>query len=500
MTRKTHFLAFDLGAESGRAVVGRLDGDHLRLEEVRRFDNGPVRVLDSLHWDVLGMWSEIKHGLGLAAQVYDSDDSSLTSVGLDTWGVDFGLLAADDTLLGNPYHYRDSRTDGMLDEAFRRVPRAQIFEHTGIQFMQLNSLYQLLAMTKAGSPALAAAETFLNMPDLFNFWLTGRKANEFTIATTSQCYNPRTGDWAWDMLEKLDIPTRIFGEIVPPGTVLDTLLPSVTQETGCRAIPVVAPATHDTGSAVAAVPAMDDDHIYLSSGTWSLMGVKVTEPVITEQSLAYNFTNEGGINGSFRLLKNIMGLWLVQESRREWARAGETYSYDDLTLMAAGSPAFGSLVVPGDGRFLPPGDMPGRIQAFCRETGQAVPETRGAIVRCALESLAMEYRWVAERLDELVGRRLSTIHIIGGGSQNQLLNQFTADATGRTVVAGPVEATAIGNVLVQALALGHIASLEKGRELVRRSFELTTYEPRGTERWEKTYHRYLKLIDRDRPR
>ena len=493
MAQTTKFLAFDLGAESGRAVVGHISSERLHLEEVHRFPNGPVRVLDSLYWDVLGMWREIKHGLGLAAKTYSDN---LAGIGLDTWGVDFGLLAADDTLLGNPYHYRDSRTDGMIEEAFQLVPRAEIFERTGIQFMQLNSLYQLLAMAKANSPALAAAKTFLNMPDLFNFWLTGRKANEFTIATTSQCYDPRTSDWAWDMLQKLGIPTHIFGQIVEPGTVLDRLLPSVAEETGCGPIPVVAPATHDTGSAVAAVPAAHRDYIYLSSGTWSLMGVEVTKPVITEQSLFYNFTNEGGVNDSFRLLKNIMGLWLVQECRREWTRAGKAYSYDDLTRLAAEAPAFGSLVDPADSRFLPPGDMPSRIQAFCRETGQTVPETKGEIVRCALESLALEYCWVAERLNELTEQQLPTVHIIGGGSQNRLLNQFTADATGRTVVAGPVEATAIGNVLLQALALGHISSLAEGRELVRRSFEVETFDPGDTAGWDEAYERYLTITRR----
>jgi len=489
MTTNARFLAFDLGAESGRAVVAHFDGERLRLEEVHRFSNGPVRVLDSLHWDVLGIWSEIKHGLKLATKRYGD---SLVGIGLDTWGVDFGLLASDDTLLGNPYHYRDSRTDGMMEEAFRLVPRADIFERTGIQFMQVNSLYQLLAMARAKSPALAAARAFLNIPDLFNFWLTGRKANEFTIATTSQCYDPRAGDWARDMLDRLGIPSRIFGEIVPPSLTLGMLRQSVCEEIGCKPIPVIAPATHDTGSAVAAVPVTDEDYIYLSSGTWSLMGVEVSEPVINDQSLAYDFTNEGGVR-AFRLLKNIMGLWLMQECHREWARAGEDYSYDDLTHMAAEAPAFGGLVVPGDARFLPPGDMPARVQAFCHETDQAVPETKGQIVRCILESLAMEYRWVAKCLDELVGRRLPTVHIIGGGSRNRLLNQFTADATGRTVVAGPVEATAIGNVLVQALARRCISSLADGRAIVRRSFEVETFGPRDVASWDAAYGRYLEL-------
>jgi rhamnulokinase len=357
-------------------------------------------------------------------------------------------------------------------------------------------------MAVAHAPALEAARTFLNMPDLFNFWLTGVKANEFTIATTSQCYDPRAGNWAVEMLRQLGIPDRIFGPtIVPPGTVLGPLRPAVCsdaliREAGCRSVSVVAPATHDTGSAVAAVPAAGRDYIYLSSGTWSLMGVEVDEPVISEGSLAYNFTNEGGVDGTFRLLKNIMGLWLVQECRREWAREGDAYSYDELTQMAAEAPAFGPLVSPDDVRFLAPGPMCERIQGFCHDSGQAVPETRGAIVRCALESLALEYRWVAERLDELVGRRLAAVHIIGGGSQNRLLNQFTADATGRAVVAGPVEATAIGNILVQALALGHISSLAEGRAIVRSSFDVETFEPADTAAWDGAYERYLKIKNR----
>lgn len=487
------YLAVDLGAESGRMVIGQLEGDYLRLEEVNRFANYPVRVGDCLHWDVLRLWSEIKQGLSEAASICGDE---LVSVGLDTWGVDFGLLAADDTLLGNPYHYRDNRTNGMMELAFSLVPRAEIFERTGIQFMKLNSLYQLLSMVKAEPATLAAAKTFLNMPDLFNFWLSGRKVNEFTIATTSQCYDPRAGEWAWELLDKLGIPTHIFGDIVPPGTLLEKLRPSVAEEVGCGRIAIVAPATHDTASAVAAVPAVGGDYIYLSSGTWSVMGVEVDEPIITDQSLASNFTNEGGVVGKFRLLKNILGLWLVQESRREWIRQGEVYSYEDLSRMAAETKAFGPLVVPDDGRFLPPGDMPARIQAACRETGQPVPESKGAIVRCALESLALEYRRVAELLEELVGEPMPTIHIIGGGSQNHLLNQYTADATGRLVLAGPVEATSIGNLLVQAWALGHLGSLEDGRTVVRKSFEVTAFEPQDRRQWDGAYGRYLRLIER----
>ncbi len=491
----SRFLAFDLGAESGRAVVGRIDRDRLYLDEIHRFPNGAVRVLDSLHWDALRLWSEIKHGLALAARRAADDGEPLASIGLDTWGIDFGLLAADDSLLGNPFTYRDRRTQGMLDEALRRVPRAEIYRQTGVQFMEINSLYQLLAMARAVSPALAGARTLLNMPDLFNFWLSGVKASEFSIATTTQFYNPVARGWAHDLLDRLDIPSHFLGDIVPTGTVLGRLLPSVAAEACCDAVQVVAAAGHDTAAAVAAVPAAGEDWIYISSGTWSLMGIEAPQPIIDERSLAYDFTNEGGVGGTIRFLKNIVGLWMVQECRREWQRAGEALTYDELTRLAAEAPAFGPLVVPSNSRFVPLGDMPGRIQAACAESGQRVPQTRGEIVRCALESLTLEYRRVAERLDEMAGRRLPVVHIIGGGSRNGLLNQFTADATARTVVAGPVEATAIGNVLVQALALGEIASLAEGRALVARSFDVQTFQPapEAGAAWDAAYERFLGL-------
>ena len=494
MVSTTNFLAFDLGASSGRAVVGRFDGQRLRLEEVHRFPNGPVCLLGHLHWDVLRLFEEVKCGL---AKCVKSCGGAPASLGLDTWGVDFGLLDARDELLGNPYHYRDSRTNGMMEEAFRRVPREEIFERTGIQFLQLNSLYQLLAMRVQGSPLLDTARTFLNMPDLFNFWLTGRKVSEFTIATTSQCYDPRAGDWAWTMLEKLGLPTRIFGEIVPPGTRLGPLHPAVAEETGAEGVPVIATAGHDTGSAVASVPAHSRDHVFISSGTWSILGVEIDEPLITPQALAYNFTNEGGAQSTFRFMKNIVALWLVQECRREWAQAGEELSWDELTRLAAAAEPFGGLVNPDDHRFLSPGDMPQKIQSYCAETGQPVPQSKGAIVRCALESLALAYRRVLEPLEDMLGHTYASIHIIGGGSKNRLLNQFTADATGRPVVAGPAEATSIGNILVQALAMGHIASLEEGREVVRRSFEVTTYEPGERVEWDEAYERYVELVSQE---
>lgn len=490
MTENVSFLALDLGAESGRTILGQLDGDRLTIEEIYRFANGGVRVGDSLLWDMLGLWREIKNGLTLAAQ---KSKGGLLGLGMDAWGVDFGLLAADDTLAGNPYHYRDHRTDGMMEVAFRKVPKAEIYEQTGIQFMQINSLYQLLAMAEAGSPALEVARTFLNIPDLFNFWLSGRKASEFTIASTTQCYNPRTGDWATDLLAKLGVPTHIFGEITQPGTVLEKLRPDIAEETGCPQIPVIASAGHDTGAAVAAVPAENPNYIYLSSGTWSLMGIEAKEPIITRDSLAAGMTNEGGVEGTFRLLKNIMGLWLVQECRRQWAREGAEQSYDELTQLAAEAPPFGPLIAVDDSQFLAPDNMPFQIQTFCQWTGQAVPQTKGEILRCALESLALEYRRVAEQLDALMGKRLPVIHIIGGGAKNRLLDQFAADATGRVVVTGPVEATAIGNVLVQAMAVGRVASLAEGRAIVKESFEVETFEPGDTAAWDEAYERYRSL-------
>jgi rhamnulokinase len=490
-----NFLAFDLGAESGRAMLGQFDGERLQLSQVHRFPNGPVRLPDGLHWDVLRLWTEIRQGLALVAQEHGAN---MASIGLDTWGVDFGLLDRTGALVSNPYHYRDSRTDGMLEEAFGRVGRAEIFEQTGIQFMQINSLYQLLSMVIDDSPALEVAATFLTMPDLFNYWLTGRKVCEFSNATTTQCYDPRQGDWARSMLERLDIPTRIFPEIVPPGTVLGKLSPSVIEDINAPALsglPVVAPACHDTGCAVAAVPAQGSDFVYISSGTWSLMGAELTQPAIDERSLAYDFTNEGGVGGTFRFLKNITGLWLVQECRRTWARQGEDLSYDDLTRMAAQAAPLRSVVNPDDGEFLKPGDMPARIRAFCERTGQLVPESTGAVVRCALESLALKYRWVLERLEEILERRLEPIHIVGGGTQNRLLNQLTADATGRQVVTGPIEATAAGNVITQAMALGHIGSLDEGRQVVRNSFDVSTYEPIAEAGWDEAYSRLLGIME-----
>jgi rhamnulokinase len=496
VTNPLSFLALDLGAESGRAILSCFDGQRLQLSEIHRFPNGPVRLPDGLHWDILRLWSEVKQGIALAIR----NKESLASIGIDTWAVDYGLLDRSGALLSNPYHYRDSRTDGMLEEAFRRVPREEIFRQTGIQFLQLNSLYQILSMVTARSPVLDIADTFLTIPDLLNYWLTGRAVCEFSNATTTQCYNPREAEWAREMLQRLGIPTHIFPPIVPPGTDLGRLLPRVADEVGLerhKGPHVIAPACHDTGSAVAAVPALAPDFAWISSGTWSVVGTEVPDPVINEESLAYNFTNEGGVCDTrtssvrFRFSRNVMGLWLVQECRRTWAQQGQEYSYDALTEMASEAEPFQAVLDPDYGEFFKPGDMPARIQAYCRLTHQPVPQTKGSIVRCALEGIALKYRWVLERLEEMLGRRLAPLYIVGGGTQNRLLSQFTANAVGRQVITGPVEATASGNILMQMMALGHIDSLAEGRQILRKSFELQTYDPGDRQGWEEAYGRLL---------
>jgi rhamnulokinase len=485
-----NLLAYDLGAESGRGILGLFDGSRLTLDVVHRFPNGPVRTLDTLHWDVLRLWGEMLAALRKSV----ADKGRIDALGVDTWGVDFALLGRGGALLGNPRHYRDPHTEGFPEAAFATVSRRDIYRQTGLQFMRFNSLYQLLAMRRDRSPLLEAAESLLMVPDLFHFYFTGNKVNEFTDVSTSQMYDPTARDWARGLLSSFGLPTSILGPIAPPGTVLGPLRPSVASETGAPAVPVVLPGSHDTASAVAAVPARGESWCYISSGTWSLMGVELPAPLISDKTLEYNFTNEGGVGGTIRLLKNIMGLWLVQECRRSWERAGHGYAYDELTRLAEAAPPFASLVDPDDSSFWLPPNMPAALGDFCRLTGQPVPTEPGAVVRCALESLALRYRWVLERLEGLIGRRIDVIHIVGGGGQNALLNQLTADACDRPVLAGPSEATAIGNVLVQMVGLGAIGSLADGREVVRRSFEVTTYEPRQPQRWGEPYQRFLKLL------
>ena len=469
MAQTENYLAIDLGAESGRAMLGSFDGKRLSLEEAHRFPNPGIRVLGSLHWDVLRLFDEMKNGLRQAA------GRKPVSIGVDTWGVDFALLDRTGALVGNPYHYRDSRTNGMLNRVLDIVSKKEIFDHTGLQFMEINTLFQLFSMK--GTPEIESAATFLMMPDLFHYWFTGRKASEFTDATTTQFYDPRKMAWATGLLEKLGLPAGIYPEVVPPGTVWGELTGGVAEECGVDRLSVVAPACHDTGSAVAAVPAAGGDWAFLSSGTWSLLGVEVPRPYVSDVVLERNFTNEGGVWGTTRLLKNLCGMWLLEECRREWSRQGLETSYAGLLAEAQQQPAFRSLINVNDPSFVAPGGMPGRIADFCRRAGQPVPETPGAFVRAIFESLALAYRLVIDDLEAITGRRAQTLHIVGGGSQNEVVCQYAADATGMQVVAGPVEATSLGNVLLQAMAMGRVAGGGQAREIVRRSFEPTTYEP-----------------------
>ena len=492
MTITHNYLAVDLGAESGRTILGALDDNRLTLTETHRFPNGPVRLTDGIHWDVLRLWSEIKSGIAATVK----KGVKLDGIGLDTWGVDFALLDKNHSLLSNPFHYRDERTDGMLEAAFKCMPRSEIFSNTGLQFMQINTLYQLFAMSVHKSPLLDVAKTFVMIPDLFNFWLSGEITNEFTDATTSQCLDPRTRLWAAPVLDALHIPTHLFTPVTDPGTPIGSVLPQVAEETGAGSVRIVVPACHDTGSAVAAVPAQNQDFAWISSGTWSIMGAEVLEPCLTEKALKYNCTNEGGVFGTWRLSKNIMGLWHVQECKRTWAHQGEDLSYDEITRLASEARPFTAVIDPDDDLFLHPGDMPERIRKYCADTNQAVPQTKGEVIRIALESLALKYRMVLERLEELTEKQFAPIHIIGGGTKNRLLNQFTANATNRVVITGPVEATAIGNVLMQAIGLGHLGSLGEARGVVRASFNVEEFQPIREDGWDEAYTKLLKIMER----
>ena len=461
------YLAVDLGAESGRVIAGAWDGKTMRMEEVHRFPNGPVHVNGTMRWDVLRLWAEIQNGIAAAKKKFGT---SIVSVGVDTWGVDYVLLSQTGELIGMPFHYRDRRTQGMLARALDIVQRAEIFAATGAQFMEINSLYQLLAFHQTNPGLLAITDRFLMMPDFFNWCLCGAKVSEFTNATTTQCLHPIKRDWAHDLLKRLNLPTTIFPEIVAPGARLGVF----------DGIEVIAPATHDTASAVAAVPTEHTGKstwAYISSGTWSLLGIEVGEAVLSQRALELNFTNEGGVDGTYRLLKNIMGLWLVQECKRAFERNGKKYDYGELTRVAIDAAPFRSLINPDDRRFLNPPDMPPAIQQYCRETAQPVPETEGQIVRCVYESLALKYAWVLDWIEELTGTRIEVVHIVGGGSKNNLLNTFTANACGRPVIAGPAEATALGNLLIQARARDEINSLAALRAISRNSSELQTLTP-----------------------
>ena len=488
-----NYLAVDLGAESGRVMIGTLDEDRLSLMEAHRFTNIPVRLPDGIHWDVLRIWSEIKAGISGAVL---RCNKQVDAIGLDTWGVDFALLDETGALLANPFHYRDSRTDGMFIEAFQRMPRERVFQNTGIQMMEINTLYQLLAMVLKKSPLLGISQTLLTIPDLFNYWLTGKITCEFTNATTTQCFDPHERDWSHPLLKALGIPERLFQPVIEPGTVIGSLGSGVANEVGAGLIPVIAPGCHDTASAVAAIPAEGKNFAWISSGTWSILGVEVDQPVVTEQTLKYNLTNEGGVCGKWQLSKNVVGLWIVQECRRAWARQSENFTYDEITLKAEQGKPFQSIIDPDFVGFLHPNDMPDQIRQYCRDTGQPVPQDKGDIIRTVLESMALKYRWVLERLEEVTDTCFERLHMIGGGTKNRLLNQFTADATQCTCLAGPVEATALGNVLMQAIALGQIESLEYARNLVCKSFPPAVYQPGESKEWDRAYMRLLELISR----
>ena len=491
------YLAVDLGASSGRVVAGSFDQRRLQLTEVYRFENGPTWVGPRMYWDVLHQWAEIQRGLRAAASQVSGQ---VQSIGVDTWGVDFGLLGRGGELLGNPRHYRDNRTRGMLEEAFAVVSREEIFRQTGLQFMELNTLYQLLAMRLEQSPLLENAESLLLIPDLFHWLLSGVQANEFSNATTTQFYNPTSGGWATELLDKLQIPTSMLGEIVAPGTSLGRLLPEVSEAVGLQDVEIVVPGTHDTASAVMAVPATgtasaQPDWCYISSGTWSLMGIETTRPIINDLCRSLNFTNEGGVGNTIRLLKNIAGLWLVQECRRSWRQAGREYDWDTMIAQAATAPPLRSLIDPDHADFVAPADMPTAICEFCRRSEQPIPESDGATIRTALESLALRYRMVLNWLCELSGGPIETIHIVGGGAQNELLCQMAADACNRRVIAGPVEATAIGNLMMQAVSCGDLGSIAEARQVVGESFSVKTYLPANSDPWDEAFSRFTALIN-----
>ena len=472
-----HVIAIDLGAESGRVLRVGFDGAAFDFEELHRFPNIPVQAQGTLHWDVLRLWHEITTGLNMAGR-------DIAGIGVDTWGVDFALLDRAGNLLSNPAHYRDSRTEGMYDWVFKRVPRRAVFERTGIQFMIINTLYQIASMVRANDPLLEHAATFLPIPDLFNYWLTGEKTAEFSHASTMQIYNPRTADWDFETLRAIGAPTDIFGPVVQPGTRIGAY----------NGIPVITPTCHDTGSAVVSVPTTTASYAYLSSGTWSLIGLEVSEPFINDTAYAANVTNEGGAYNTFRLLKNVMGLWIAQQCRATWLQQGTDYNYDQLTQEAMAAAPFRSLIDPDDDLFLPPGDMPSRIREFCQRSGQPAPETIGQTMRAVYESLALKYRFALDHLVNLTGRSVDHLHIIGGGMQNKLLNQMTADATERIVITGPVEATALGNAIVQFITLGELNNVAQAREILSQTVGTQTYEPKQAADWQAAYERFQTYL------
>jgi rhamnulokinase len=477
------YLAFDFGAESGRAVLAYLQSGILTIEEVHRFPNEPVEYGGSLHWDVVRLWLEVRKALARLGEV------ELAGIGVDAWGVDYALLGERGELLENPYHYRDRRTEGVMEEIVGKVGKEKIYEATGIQFMPINTLYQLVAAQRRTPKLLEAAKCLLTIPDLFHYWLTGNALCEFTNATTTQMVDPIKRCWAAGLMRSLELPAHLPAPIVEPGSILGTLMPDIAGHTSLRGTPVIAPACHDTGSAVAAISAREDT-AFLSSGTWSLLGMELDCPVITPEALRCNFTNEGGVNGTTRLLKNIMGLWMLQGCRHCWSAQGNNYDYRELMELADRDEPFRHLVDPDDESFLRPPDMLAAIDNFCLRTNQPVPKEPGAYVRAVLQSLGFKYRLVLRSLEQVSGKSIKQIRVIGGGSKNRLLNQLTADATGRRVLAGPAEATALGNVAIQILATGEAASLAEVRAIVERSFPTEIFDPVEPDPWNQHAERF----------
>ncbi len=484
-------LAIDLGASSGRGIVGRFDGERLTLEENHRFSNDPMKVNGRFTWDIMRILFEIRNSIRKCAL---SDDRDIASLGIDTWGVDYGLLDRNGRLLYNPAHYRDARTVGVQDYTFRFLPKEEIYNTTGLQFMDFNTLFQLIAEKRDDPAVFEKADKMLFTPDLLNYFLTGEKQTEYTIASTSALLDAKKRDWAWEMIGRAGLPRSLFTPISKPGTVVGTLNTDTLEDVGAINARVVHTTAHDTASAVVAVPAKGSRFVYISSGTWSLMGTELSDPMISDATMKYDFTNEGGAENTIRFLKNIMGLWLEQESKRQWAREGESVTYDQLSDMAMASKPLQSLINPDDASFSGPGDMPRRICEFCRKTGQHVPENKGEIVRCIFESLALRYRWTVEKIDELMGEKIPFINIVGGGTKEAPLCQLAADACGIPVCAGPVEATAIGNLMTQAIAAGEVRDVAEARQVVRQSFEIKEYEPHSSAAWDDAYERFKTLI------
>ncbi|HEX8295681.1 MAG TPA: rhamnulokinase family protein [Chthoniobacteraceae bacterium] len=483
------YIACDLGAESGRVILGRLRDGKVTLEEIHRFPNGAVKIAGSLRWNILRIFEELKLGVRKVAAM----NLSVEGLSVDSWGVDYVLLGAGQPMLSLPYQYRDARTDSTYAAALESPGRELIFAETGIQFMQINTLYHLIAELEQSPRLLEIAEQFLTIADYLHFLFSGVAAIEESLASTTQLYNPVARAWSQRLIETFGFPSKIFPPLVSSGTRLGPLLPEMAAELGAGPIEVIATCSHDTGAAVAAVPALGEDWAYLSSGTWSLIGVELPQPLISEEARLHNFTNEAGFGGTTRFLKNIIGLWILQECRRTWALAGQEFNYATLNLQAEQAESFRSLIDPNDARFLKPDRMPEKIAAYCRETGQPEPETPGQFARCIFESLALLYRRTLEELQQVTGKKINRLHIVGGGSQSTLLNQFAASAIGRPVLAGPLEATAAGNVLIQAIALGHLESLSALRGVVRDSFTIAEYAPQESAEWELAYGRFEKL-------